>query len=89
MEILKQPENIHFPGVWAGSPLRAPEWPGHLQQEPSLLVPTVPRENLVMQIVPKEVGQVYQLGSLLRPWSLLAVQPQARLWTSLGFYQKT
>lgn len=41
-----------------------------------------------MQIVPEEVGQVYQLGSLLRLWSLVAVQPQARLTTSLGFYQK-
>lgn len=37
-----------------------------------------------MQMVPKEVGQVYQLGSLLRPRFFLAVQPLARLWTSLS-----
>lgn len=39
-----------------------------------------------MQIVPKEVRQEHQQGSLLRPWPLLAVQPGARLWTSPGLH---
>lgn len=46
--------------------------------------PHSPQEGLVMQIVPKEGRQMHQRGSLLRPQALLAVQPGARLWTSLG-----